>query len=182
MSGETREQFDPAIYMELRKIARAYLRKERPNHTLQTTALINETMIRMLQETAPQYGPEHFIRTAAKIMRQILIDYARGRASKKRGGDQIFVPLWDASSVFATTALSLEQLLALDESMSKLHTIDPRLALVAELRFVVGLTELETADALDIAPRTVKRDWEMARAWLRDQLGFGGSSASAAAS
>ena len=182
MAHRSSDRFDAATYAELRKIARAQLRKERLNHTLQPTALVNETMVRLLRETGPQYSRDRFIRTAATVMRRILIDYARSRASIRRGGDQVFVPLWNAYSVFSTTALSYEQLLALDKSMSRLHKIDPRLALVAELRFVVGLTEIETAAALEIAPRTVKRDWEMARAWLRDQLGFDGSFVSAAAS
>jgi RNA polymerase sigma-70 factor, ECF subfamily len=160
-----------AIYRELKLVAAAQLRLERPNHTLQPTALVHEACMRLLQDPVGWKNREHLFRTAAKIMRQILTDYARARSAKKRGANQPDIALCEMIDVPASwSALSIEDVIALDAAIERLRSKDKRQSVVVELRFFAGLSEDEIAEVLQISARTVKRDWEAARAWLYGQL------------
>jgi RNA polymerase sigma factor (TIGR02999 family) len=146
------------------------LRSERANHTLQPTALVHEVCLRLLRDQCRWEDREHLIRLAGKCMRQILVDYARSKEAQKRGGSQSIISLEEAGPLAQWCALSSEDLLALDAALTKLHSFDERQASIVELRFFAGLTEEEIAVMLGVVTRTVKRDWESARAWLRGQL------------
>jgi RNA polymerase sigma-70 factor, ECF subfamily len=161
-----------SLYAELKTMAVARLRSERANHTLQPTALVHEVCLRLLRAEAPWEDRQHLIRTAAHCMRHLLVDYARTKAAVKRGEGQPIICLDDAPTpVFPRfQALNLEDIIDVDRALTKLHSFDERQALVVELRFFGGLNEDEIALILGISPRTVKRDWESARAWLRGQL------------
>ena len=172
LSGaDRREVFDsllPLVYDELRGLARAKLRHERQGHSLQATALVHEAYIRMLGAESPSWNDRrHFFGAAAEAMRRILIDHARKRGRAKRGGDRVQVTLGDVS---VGTGLPLEDLLALDEAIQRLEGQDPRMAEIVRLRFFAGLSVEETAKALDVSERTVKREWAVARAWLYDAM------------
>lgn len=162
------DKLTPLVYEELRQQAARYLRRERPGHTLQTTALIHEAYLRLVdvKEVAWQ-SRAHFFAIAANLMRRILVDHARRRDADKRGGSQIRVRPDEAFGV--VNAIDVD-LLAIDEALSRLETIDPQQARVVELRFFSGLTVEETAAALGVSPKTVKRDWSVARAWLRREI------------
>jgi RNA polymerase sigma-70 factor, ECF subfamily len=157
-------------------LARHYLRGERPDHTLQTTALINEAYLRLVDQ-----GPfraqsrAHFVALAANLMRQILVDYARSHRSAKRGND-CRVTLYDELGAVKNEDMDV---LALDDVLKQLAERDPQQCRIVELRFFAGLTVEETAGVLDISPATVKRDWSMARAWLSRKMkrGKGGNEA-----
>ena len=159
-----------ALYTELRRIAHSYLRQERPGHTLQATALVHEVYLRL----APQHGLSwedrgKFVGVAAHLMRQILVDYARARHREKRGGkSQQRVPLTDGSAVL--DAADADEWAALDEALVRLSELSPRQAQVVELRYFGGLTVEEAASVLEVSAKTVKRDWAVARAWLRREL------------
>jgi RNA polymerase sigma-70 factor, ECF subfamily len=159
----------PAVYDELRKLARRYVARERGGTlTLQATALVNEAYLRLMREKAqPWKNRAHFCAIAANAMREILVERARARAAQKRGGSRVRVSLNDA--VAASTAKSLD-LLALHEALERLSALDARLARLVELRFFGGLTVEETAEVLEIAPVTVKREWSLAKAWLRNEM------------
>jgi RNA polymerase sigma factor (TIGR02999 family) len=161
---------DPAnisnLYDELRRIARLHLARERSNHTLQPTALVHEAYLRFQGNSQSIEDRERFLATASLIMRQVLIDHARGRGRQKRGGAQIRVTL-DESVAQDVPSLDL---LILDQSLRELEAMDPRHARIAEMRLFAGLTVEEVASVLDVSPRTVKRDWMMARAWLQRRL------------
>lgn len=165
--ADRREVLDrllPLVYDELRAMARARLRHERPGHTLHATGLVHEAYLRMLASDAPSWNDRgHFFRAAAEAMRRILIDYARKRGRIKRGGGRIQVTLGD---VRVGDGMPLEDVLALDEAIQRLEEMDPGMAEVVRLRFFGGLSVEETAHALGISPRTVKREWAVARAWL----------------
>lgn len=154
------------IYAHLHRLARSFLRRERANHTLQPSALINEAYLRMAQrEGMPELDRAHFLRLAARTMRQVLVDHSRIKNALKRDRAQWMEP-WSESR----TEMDLEQYLTIDRALRKLETIDPRQAEVVELRFFAGLSIEETAKAMELSEKTVKRDWTMARAWLRGEL------------
>lgn len=153
----------PAVYAELRRVAGAYLRRERPGQTLQATALVHEAYLR-LAEAGPQWSDSrHFVRLAARVMRQILVDRARARGAEKRWGQLNRVSLSEALTAAAEEETMLP---ALDEALVRLEALDPEQARIIELRYFVGLTVEEAADALGISPATLKRRWALARAWL----------------
>jgi RNA polymerase sigma factor (TIGR02999 family) len=163
------DQMLPLVYDELRRQAHRYLRRERPNHTLQTTALINEAYLKLVDQRVVQWqNRAHFFGIAAQAMRRILVDYAKQRNREKRGGAAADLPLEEALLV-AATGQSID-LLALDEALTRLALIDEQQARVVELKYFSGLSIEETAEALGISPATVKRDWQMAKAWLRHEL------------
>jgi RNA polymerase sigma factor (TIGR02999 family) len=156
------------VYKELRRLAHHYLQGERANHTLQTTALVNEAYLRLTDLTRMQWRDRsHFFAMAATLMRRILVDHARDRARDKRGGGVVFTALQDEQ----VAAPSRIEALALDEALDRLTAIDPLHARIVELRYFAGLTIEETSEALRISPATVKREWTWARAWLYHQLG-----------
>ena len=158
----------PLVYDELRQIARRYLRRERPDHTLQTTALVHEAYLRLVDHKKAEWQTRvHFFAAAAQLMRHILVDYARSHCANKRGGDKCRVTFDEA---IVTTREKGADLLALDEALDTLATLDPQQSRVVELRVFGGLTVEETAEAMEISPRTIKRDWSMAKAWLRRQI------------
>jgi RNA polymerase sigma-70 factor, ECF subfamily len=162
------EQLMPLVYGELKRVARAYMRRERPDHTLQTTALVHEAYLRLVrQENARWQGRSHFFGIAAQLMRRVLIDHARGHLRQKRGGAQVTLPLNEA---LAFSPEHSEDLLRLDEALHRLSKLDPRQGQVVELRFFGGLSVEETAEYLKISPKTVKRDWAVAKAWLHGEL------------
>ena len=156
------------VYKELRRLAHHYMQGERANHTLQTTALVNEAYLRLTDLTRMQWRDRaHFFAMAATLMRRVLVDHARDRARDKRGGGVVFTALEDEPMA----APSSIDALALDEALDRLAAIDPQHARIVELRYFAGLTIEETSEALRISPATVKRDWTWARAWLHHTLG-----------
>ena len=156
------------VYKELRRLAHHYMQGERANHTLQTTALVNEAYLRLTDLTRMQWRDRaHFFAMAATLMRRVLVDYARERARDKRGGGVVFTALED-EPMAATSSIDA---LALDEALDRLAAIDPLHARIVELRYFAGLTIEETSEALRISPATVKREWTWARAWLYHELG-----------
>ncbi len=157
----------PLVYDEMRQLAGRYMRRERPNHTLQATALVHEAYLKLVEQRSDWQSRAHFFAVAAQVMRHILIDHARGHVRAKRGGAQKAVTL-DEALVFSEDKSA--QLLAVDEAMQRLAKLDPRQSKVVELRFFGGLTVEETAEALGISTITVKRDWNLARAWLYGEL------------
>lgn len=163
------ERLTPLVYEELRHQAARYLRRERPGHTLQTTGLIHEAYLRLVDAKDVDWqNRTHFFAIAANLMRRILVDHARRRDAEKRGGSQLRLTLNDGLAVAYETDVDL---LAIDEALDKLSVIDPQQARVVELRFFSGLSVDETAAALGVSPKTVKRDWSVARAWLRREIG-----------
>jgi RNA polymerase sigma factor (TIGR02999 family) len=158
----------PLVYKELRRLARFQLRQERPNHTLQSAALVNEAYLRLVGLNPPKWESRtHFFAIAAQLMRQILVDYARRHRAAKRGGDVRRVSVSDAAATAQTTDFDV---LALDEALHSLANIDPRQSRVVELRFFAGLSLDEIAKVLDVGPATVQRDWMAARAWLYREM------------
>lgn len=158
----------PLVYDELRRLAGRYMRRERPDHTLQATALVHEAYLKMVQHPAVDWqNRAHFFGIAAQTMRHILVDHARGHLRDKRGGGQEAVPL-DEALVFSPE--KSHELMKLDEALDRLTAIDPRQGKIVELRFFGGLTVEETAEVLGISPKTVKRDWSVAKAWLHGEL------------
>ena len=162
------EQITPIVYRELRRIAAAYLRRERPNHTLQPTALVNEAFVQLIGHADVSWqNRAHFFAVAARMMRRLLVDHARGLGRAKRGGGARRVPLDDAL-VFAPE--QSDEFLALDQALERLAAAHPRQAQVVELRFFGGLSVEETAAVLKVSPNTVIRDWRFARAWLHRDI------------
>jgi RNA polymerase sigma-70 factor (ECF subfamily) len=153
----------PLVYSELHRLARAYMRRERPNHTLQPTALINEAYMRLAQASVDWQNRAHFIGVAATAMRRILVDHARAHLAAVRGGEFQQVEWTEALGLPAERS---EELIALDEALDQLEKLDARQAKLIELRYIGGLSFEEAADVLEISPRTAKRDWAMARLWL----------------
>lgn len=161
-------QLVPLVYEELRKLARSCLRRERADHTLQSTALVHEAYLRLAGERNSNWESRaQFFAVAANAMRHILVDYARAQIRKKRGGKQQRVPM-DAECI--STPNRSEELLAIHESLARLEQLDYRQAKVVELRYFGGLTFEEVSEVLGISSRTVKREWNVARAWLFGQL------------
>jgi RNA polymerase sigma factor (TIGR02999 family) len=162
----------PAVYAELRRQAERQLRRESAGHTLQPTALVHEAYLRLVdQREAKWEGRSQFFGVAAQLMRRILVDHARGRGAAKRGGGAARVTLAEGSAEAAEGEVDV---LALDEALTRLATLDARQARVVELRYFAGLGVEEVAQVLDVSPATVKREWTMARAWLRRELGATG--------
>lgn len=158
----------PVVYDELRRIAHHHLRNEATGHTLTTTDLVHQAFLTLSEQTRAHWSSRaHFMSVAAMAMRRILIDHARSRLSIKRGGDLERVPLDAASHAVAQPP---ELLLAIDEALERLRELDERQARVVECRFFGGMTEDETADALGIGVRTMRRDWVKARSWLYREL------------
>ncbi len=162
----------PLIYNELRRLAAHFLRDEREGHTLQPTALVHEAYLRLAgQNRAEWHNRAQFMAVAAQVMRRILVDYARQHIAAKRGGG---VTPSDLRLSEASMAVEQsEETLAIDEALARLTVLDPQQARVVEMRYFGGLTVEETAEALAIAPRTVKREWAMAKAWLRVEISSG---------
>ena len=158
------EKLFPLVQPELHRLAHHYMSRERPGHTLQTTAILNEAYLRLVGDTKPVWqGRTHFIAAAAQLMRRIMVDHARERHSLKRGAGALKVTLDEASWV---TEKRSDELLALDEALEKLAAQDPRKAQIVELRYFGGLTVEETGEFLKLSQRTVEREWTMAKAWL----------------
>ena len=168
------DRLTPLVYDELRFLAHRYMRRERGGHTLQTTGLVSEAFLRLVDVKGVNWeGRAHFLAVSARIMRRILVDAARARASAKRGGDIARVehpePI-DFDSMPATRSTRAMELCALDDALEVLARMDARRAQVIELRFFGGLTVEETADVLNVSRQTVMRDWKLARAWLAREL------------
>lgn len=166
------QQLVPAVYDELRRVARRYMLGERASHTLQTTALIHEVYVRLVDVPAASVRDRvHFFAICARLMRNVLVDFARSRQFQKRGAGALHVPLDDALHVSANPDPSL---VAVDDALRRLASFDARKSQVVELRFFGGLTVEETAEALDVSPETVMRDWKVAKAWLQREVEAGG--------
>ena len=163
-----RDALIPVVYGQLHRIARQHLRGERAGHTLQTTALINEAYVRLVEQSVSWESRSHFFGIAARLMRQILVDHARARQRLKRGGDQHQVSLSAAEDEQEQSA----DLLALNEALETLALVDPQKSQIVELRFFGGLTIEETAAAMRVSTPTVERGWRAARAWLQTELGI----------
>lgn len=158
----------PMVYGELRRLAGGYMRRERVDHTLQATALVHEAYLKLIEQRSVNWQSRaHFFGVAAQLMRRILIDHARGHLRQKRGGEQRKVSL-DEALIFSEK--HADELIAVDDSLNQLAKIDPRQAKVVELRFFGGLSVEEAAEVLGISPKTVKRDWSVAKAWLYADL------------
>jgi RNA polymerase sigma factor (TIGR02999 family) len=161
----------PLVYTELHRMARNYMRRERPGQTLQTTALVHEAYLRLVDVTQVQWNDRvHFFAVSAQMMRRILVDLARARGSAKRGGHEPCVNLDEAPEISCKRA---RELVALDEALDTLAEMDTRKAQVIELRFFGGLSVKETAEILKISPQSVMRDWRLAKAFLMRELGAG---------
>ncbi len=165
---ESVSELMPEFYDELRRLARLYIKREKPGQSLQATALVNEAYIRLHEEKKrPWKNRAHFIAIAARAMRQILIERARARAASKRGGSRIRITLGETIAAGRETSVDL---LALDQALTNLGEFDPDLARIVELRFFGGLTVEEAAETLNVSPATVKRGWSLARAWIRREV------------
>ena len=162
------EQLTPLVYDELHRLAHQHMRREKAGHILQTSALINEAYVRLVDQVqTPWQNRAHFFGIAARLMRQILVDEARKQNSAKRGGAMVQVPLDDVGTLAQAQAGNV---IALDDALKHLEAIDKRQSNIVELRFFGGLSIEETADILKVSPGTVMRDWTFARAWLRSQM------------
>ena len=158
----------PIVYDELRRLARGYLRRESPAHTLQPTALVHEAYLRLVDQNSVAWqNRAQFFGLAAQMMRRILVNHALSRQAAKRGGDARRVPLDEAIEFFDARSLDL---IALDEALKALHAFDPRQARIEELRFFGGLTIEETAEVTGVSPATVKREWTSAKLWLLREM------------
>lgn len=158
----------PLVYDELRRVAHHHLRNERPEHTLQSAALVNEAYCRLVGQDPPELESRaHFFAVAAQLMRQILVDYARRHRASKRGGGACMLTLDDAVALPQRKNVDV---VALDDALNTLAEVDPRQSRVVELRFFAGLSLEETSKAMGIATATVQRDWTAARAWLHREI------------
>ena len=166
---QARDQLFAVVHPQLRQLAVRLLQRERPDHTLEPNAIVNELYLRLVGSQPVSYQDRaHFFAIAAQTMRRILVDHARARVAAKRGGEQRRVPLSDVEGW--DTATSSEELIDLDVQLSALAAADPRAARVVELRFFGGLREEDVAEVLGVSAITVKRDWKAARAWLATRL------------
>ena len=158
----------PLVYEELRSLANHYFADERSDHTLQATALVHEAYLKLVKGEPRKWDNRaHFFRVAAAVMRHILVDHARKGRRQKRGGGGRKLPLDEAAAMFEERALDL---IALDEALVKLASIDPRKSRIVELRFFAGLNVEEVAETLNVSPRTVKSDWSFAKLWLLREI------------
>lgn len=163
-----RDQLMPLVYDELHRLAHQYMNRERPGHTLQTSALVNEAFVRLVdQKDVHWQNRAHFFGIAAQMMRRILVDYARNRRYAKRGGSAQQVSLNEALIVSEERSA---EVVALDDALKRLATMDGRKSQIVELRFFGGLSIDETAEVLGVSPGTVMRDWTLAKAWLRREM------------
>lgn len=161
-------QLMPLVYDELRSLAKRYMRSQNPDHTLQTTALVNEAYLRLIDSSRVRWqNRTHFFAISAQLMRRILVDFARAKQNLKRGGNQRRVELDEALTVQMGQSTNL---VALNEALETLVTLNPRQSHIVELRYFGGLSEEEIAEMLKISTRTVRRDWNLARAWLYREL------------
>ena len=171
MDGD-QEAFDhllPLVEHELRRRARQYMRHERPRHTLQTTALVNEAYLRLVRQRAVSWqNRAHFFAIASQAMRRILVDHAKTQRRAKRGGGAPTVSLEDVAVVSPERSA---ELLALDAALDKLQALDPRKARMVEMRYFAGLSVEETAQVLEVSTATVMRDWRLVKAWLQREMG-----------
>jgi RNA polymerase sigma factor (TIGR02999 family) len=162
------EELMPLVYQELRRLAHHYLQRERGDHTLQSTALVHEAYLRLGGEKVPQWqNRAHFFGIAARLMRQILVEYARGHNAAKRGGHTYKLDLTEVSELPQPVDVDI---VALDGALQRLTALDPQQSRIIELRFFAGLTIEDTSEVLGISPATVKRDWASARAWLYHEM------------
>ncbi|MBL8233042.1 MAG: sigma-70 family RNA polymerase sigma factor [Bryobacterales bacterium] len=158
----------PLVYQELRRIAAAYMRRERANHTLQATALVHEAFLQLVDQTRVDWkNRAHFFGVAAQLMRRILVEHARTRGAQKRGGSAAKLSLEEAINYFPQKDLTL---LALDDSLKELEKMDERQSRIVELRFFGGLTTEETSEVMGVSTATIEREWRSAKAWLHSQL------------
>jgi len=159
----------PNVYDELRALAERFMQQERPDHTLQPTALVNEAYLRMIDQTRVDWrGKAHFMAVAAEMMRRVLVDAARRRATEKRGGDRCRITLHE--DLAAAEERNEVDLLALDRVLDELSKLSRRQARVVELRYFAGMSVKEVAVVLNVSERTVKGDWRFAKAWLRQRI------------
>ena len=162
------ERLTPLVQAELHRLAKRYMAGERQGHILQTTALVNEAFLRLIDwENVEWRNRAHFFGLAAQIMRRILVDFARAQQSEKRGGDEIQVSLSEAANVASGRSAELVEL---DDALQALEKFAPRQARVVELRFFAGLSDEESAEALKVSVGTIRRDWSLAEAWLFREL------------
>ena len=167
------EKLVPIVYNELRRLARREISRERVDHTLQPTALVNELYLRLVEQRRASWKDRaHFLAVAAQMMRRILVDHARAQVAAKRGGSSPRLSLDEALDIDTKPAF---EVLAVDEALTRLAEMDPEQARVVELRFFSGLTVEETAHVLGRSPRTIKREWRLAKAWLHGHLQAGDS-------
>lgn len=165
---EALDKLTPLVYDQLHRLAHRYISRERPGHTLQTTALVNEAYLRLVEQKDVDWESRaHFFAVSAQVMRHILVDYARQHASAKRGGEFQRLGIDEQAIVSRERAA---ELVALDEAMRALHEIHPRRSKVVELRYFGGLNNKEAAEALKVSETTIERDWRFARAWLYREL------------
>ncbi len=158
----------PLVYGELHRLAHIYMSRERPGHTLQTSALVNEAYVRLIDADGIEWKDRaHFFAISANVMRRILVDFARSRSSRKRGGDVVRL---DIDGAIVPSRSPDDGLVALDDALKELANIDPRAAQVVELRFFGGLSEKETAEVVGVTDRTVRNDWNHAKVWLTAEL------------
>jgi RNA polymerase sigma factor (TIGR02999 family) len=173
--GSALERLVPLVYEELHRLARRYMRQERPDHTLQATSLVNEAYLRLIDVNRVEWRDRaHFLAVAAQMMRRILVEFARNRHRQKRGGGAVHVSLDDVQELPAKE----HDLVVLSDALSGLATFDARMSQVVELRFFGGLTVDETAHVLNVSPETVMRDWKTAKAWLLREIRRGPPTAS----
>jgi RNA polymerase sigma factor (TIGR02999 family) len=162
------DELMPLVYKELRRMAGRYMRHESPGHTLQTSALINEAFLRLVDQRSVRWqNRAHFYGVAAQLMRRILVDHARARTRAKRGGGALQVELVESSVV----SKQAKEVIALDDALKSLAELDPRKSRIVEMRFFGGLTTEEVAEVLEVTPRTVEREWRKAKAWLHRAIG-----------
>jgi len=161
------EQVLPLVYDELRRLARRHLRNEQPGHTLQSTALVHEAFLRMVDQNAEWQNRAHFFGIAAQMMRRVLVDHARSRSAAKRGDGVRKVTLDAGIAAPVAGGVDVE---ALDEALKNLGKLDPRQEKIIELRFFAGLSIEDTSEVMQLSPATVKREWATARAWLYREL------------
>jgi RNA polymerase sigma factor (TIGR02999 family) len=161
-------ELTPLVYEELRRVAHRHLSGQRPDHTLQTTALVNEVYLRLADQTNPRWqNRAHFFAVASRAMRQILVSYARSQGARKRGGGALKVDLEEAALISPEES---KEIIDLHEALERLATLDPRKAQVVELKYFGGLNYDEMAEVLKISRATVRRDWEFAKVWLYTEL------------
>ncbi|HXD31744.1 MAG TPA: sigma-70 family RNA polymerase sigma factor [Pyrinomonadaceae bacterium] len=162
------ERLIPLVYAELRRLAHHYMAKERRHNTLQTTVLINEVYLRLIDSSKVRWQDRaHFLAVSAQLMRRVLVDFARSRGYQKRGGQALQIPLEEALTILHSRSADL---VALDEALKELAAVAERKSQVVEMRFFGGLSVEETAEVLKVSPDTVMRDWKFAKSWLLRQL------------
>jgi RNA polymerase sigma-70 factor (ECF subfamily) len=170
-SDSARDALLPLVYEDLRQIAGRYLRRERPGHTLQPTALVHEAYLRLIDQRRVDWrNRAQFVALAAVMMRRILVNHARDRSAAKRGGQVERVPLTDAADALAMPQVDV---IAIHDALDRLHELDARKSRIVELKFFGGLTTGEISEVMEISPATVEREWSFARAWLYDVISAG---------